>query len=138
MRRVRALVVVALVVLGLTGTAPARAATPNYVALGDSFTAGPLIPLQEEPYGCLRSTNDYPKLLHRDLPDLELRDVSCSGADTSDMTNAQGVEPGPNPPQFDALDESTELVTVGIGGNDIGFSSIAEDCFSPTPLGTPC
>jgi hypothetical protein len=30
------------------------------------------------------------------------------------------------------------LVTVGIGGNDIGFSSIAEDCFSPTPFGTPC
>jgi hypothetical protein len=29
-------------------------------------------------------------------------------------------------------------VTLGIGGNDIGFSSLAEDCFSESPQGSPC
>jgi lysophospholipase L1-like esterase len=53
------------------------------------------------------------------------------------MTTAQGVTPGPNPPQFDSLDADTQVVSLTIGGNDIGFSSIAEDCFSLTPAGSP-
>jgi lysophospholipase L1-like esterase len=48
------------------------------------------------------------------------------------------VSPGPNPPQFDSLDAGTQLVTLGIGGNDIGFSDIAEGCASLTPTGHPC
>jgi hypothetical protein len=54
------------------------------------------------------------------------------------MTAPQGVSPGPNPPQFDALDADTQIVTFNIGGNDIGFSSIAEDCVSASPIGTYC
>jgi hypothetical protein len=54
------------------------------------------------------------------------------------MTQAQGVSPGPNPPQFDSLDGATALVTLLIGGNDIGFSSIVEDCFNTAPDGPPC
>lgn len=112
---------------------------PNYAALGDSYTAGPLIPIQrDDPWGCLRSTNNYPSLVAPSLSGLEFRDVSCSGADTKDMANAQGVTPGPNPPQFDALDSGTQVVTVQIGGNDIGFSSIARSCGSLTPTGSPC
>jgi GDSL-like Lipase/Acylhydrolase family len=53
------------------------------------------------------------------------RDPSCSGAETEDMTMPQGVSPGPNPPQFDSLAADTQLVTLGIGGNEIGFSKIA-------------
>jgi lysophospholipase L1-like esterase len=55
------------------------------------------------------------------------------------MENPQGVDPdGPNPPQFNSLSATTNIVTVQIGGNDIGFSSIAEDCTSTSPDGTPC
>jgi lysophospholipase L1-like esterase len=55
------------------------------------------------------------------------------------MTQQQNVSPRPNPPQFDSLSADTVAVTVTIGGNDIGFSGIAEDCFSPTPnTGSPC
>jgi lysophospholipase L1-like esterase len=54
------------------------------------------------------------------------------------MTQAQDVSPGPNPPQFDALSADSRLVTLTIGGNDIGFSSIAEDCVSLLPFGSPC
>jgi lysophospholipase L1-like esterase len=119
---------------------PAAAATPGrYVALGDSFTAGPLIPNQLlSPLGCLRSDQDYPHEVQRALAFDQFADVSCSGADTGDMTSEQGVWPGPNPPQFDALTTGTSVVTLGIGGNDIGFSGIIQDCASFSPFGSPC
>jgi lysophospholipase L1-like esterase len=117
---------------------PAPAAAQEYVALGDSFTAGPLIPVQVPIFGCLKSNNNFPNLTARDLG-LTLKDASCSGAETEDMTQPQNVDPdGPNPPQFDRLSKRTRVVSLQIGGNDIGFSSIAEDCFSTSPEGTPC
>ncbi len=70
---------------------------------------------------------------------LSLTDVSCSGAETTDMANSQGVTPGPNPPQFNALSADTDIVTLGIGGNDIGFSSIVTDCIALLPIsGSVC
>jgi lysophospholipase L1-like esterase len=111
----------------------------NYVALGDSYTAGPLIPAQQtDPAGCLRSDHDYPHLTAAALDGALLRDVSCSGATTGDMTNAQNVSGGSNPPQFDALGPNTDAVSLTIGGNDIGFVSIAENCSSARNSGTPC
>jgi lysophospholipase L1-like esterase len=116
----------------------ALAAQPSYVALGDSFTAGPLIPLQVPPLGCLKSNNNYPHLAAPQFRLPAFRDASCSGARTVHMTQPQNVEPGPNPPQFDALDRHTRIVTVGIGGNDIGFSEIIQNCRSDSPSGQPC
>jgi hypothetical protein len=134
MLRSRIALIIALVALG----APAPAAA-DYVALGDSYTAGPLIPLQIQPFGCLKSNNNYAHLAQRTLANPEFRDPSCSGAETEDMTGPQNVSPdGPNPPQFDSLQLDTELVTITIGGNDIGFSSIAEDCFTFQRTGSPC
>jgi len=136
-RRVPALVAALLATLAAALPASA-AAEPNYVALGDSYVAGPLIPVQIRPWGCLKSNNNYAHLSAPRLG-LTLRDPSCSGAETEDMTQSQGVSPEPNPPQFDRLGADTEVVTLGIGGNDIGFSSLAEDCFTPTPsAGSPC
>jgi len=54
------------------------------------------------------------------------------------MTAPQNVTPGPNPPQFDSLDADTKVVTFNIGGNDIGFSGIAESCVSASPFGSKC
>lgn len=116
---------------------PAGAAASSYVSLGDSYVAGPVIPLQIKPWGCLKSDHNYAHLAAPQLG-LDLRDPSCSGAETEDMTQTQGVSPSPNPPQFGALGADTTLVTLGIGGNDIGFSSLAKDCFSTSPTGSPC
>src|SRR3954454_15309042 len=100
-----------VLVAGLTGCQPKHA---RYVALGDSYTAGPLIPNQTlEPLGCLRSDHDYSSLIGGNLNE-PVKDVSGSGADTKDMTNAQGVTPGPNPPQLDALDGNVKVVTLQI------------------------
>jgi lysophospholipase L1-like esterase len=128
-------------VAALAGSAAAWAATPKptYVALGDSFTAGPLIPVQIPPPGCLKSDHNYPHLAAPRISERSsLRDVSCSGAETEDMTQAQEVEGPDNPPQLDALSPDTRIVSLGIGGNDIGFSELIKSCSSPTPTGHPC
>jgi lysophospholipase L1-like esterase len=134
------LVALVVALLAALGYAPAaKAADPSYVALGDSYTAGPLIPLQIPPFGCLKSSNNYPHLAAPELGQPVFRDASCSGAETEDMTQPQNVSPdGPNPPQFDSLDSKTRIVSIGIGGNDIGFTEIAENCSSPVNSGTPC
>jgi hypothetical protein len=142
--RIRLVALVGSLLVLLAGLAPtfapaAQRPPESYVALGDSFTAGPLIPLQIPPFGCLKSSNNYPHLAAPDLGMPVFRDPSCSGAETVDMTQPQSVSPdGPNPPQFNSLDSNTRIVTIGIGGNDIGFSEIAENCASPTNSGTPC
>ena len=140
MRRTYIFAVVLGLLAALGGHVSASAdTTSSYVALGDSYAAGPLIPLYAQPWGCLKSTNNYANLAKADIGMPVFRDVTCSGAETEDMTKAQGVTPGPNPPQFNALDGNTKVVSITIGGNDIGFSSIAEDCFSPNPnAGSPC
>lgn len=116
----------------------AAVAPRTYVALGDSFTSGPAIPTQlgpttspSAPSACQRSSENYPTLTAQVLG-LTLTDVSCGGATTADLTGSQGTG---IPPQLDALRRSTSLVTVGIGGNDLGFSTIATSCAAYTPWG---
>ena len=129
-----ALLVVAMAMLG----AAAGASAATYTSLGDSYAAGPLIPNQSlNPLGCLRSDHNYAHLTAA-AKGLTLTDVSCSGATTNDMTEAQNVEPGPNPPQFNGLNASTNVVSVTIGGNDIGFTEIIESCITYNPFSTPC
>jgi lysophospholipase L1-like esterase len=104
-----------------------------YVALGDSYTSGPGIPAQSgQPAGCARSDHNYPALVAAQLnlkPGM-LRDMSCSGATTADFASPQSTDNGRNPAQLSALSSRTRLVTVGIGGNDIGFSSMLTRCLT--------
>ncbi|HEX4724526.1 MAG TPA: SGNH/GDSL hydrolase family protein [Pseudonocardiaceae bacterium] len=130
---------------GTTQAAGATQAAPafqHYVALGDSYASGPFIPNQSpDPVGCARSDHDYAGDLARSMGIPTLVDVSCGGAESVDMTQAQSVPLGSNPPQFNALTANTDLVTVTIGGNDIGFTSIIETCALDSltnPFGNPC
>jgi lysophospholipase L1-like esterase len=122
---------------------PPPPAADTYVALGDSFTAGTLIPNQNQtPSGCLRSDRNFPHLAAPSTGLPKLVDVSCSGATTDNMTHAQTLpvgSPGTNAPQFGALDFMTGVVTITIGGNDVGYwSTITDMCTSATGNGTPC
>ena len=108
----------------------------SYAALGDSYTAGPAIPTQVDA-NCARSDHNYPSLVAAARGVRTFKDVSCSGATTEEMWKPQGT----NGPQLDALNHDTDLVTVQIGGNDIGFGSIIGTCakLAPTnPAGDPC
>ena len=122
--------IAALVGCGLLA-ARANAATGPYVALGDSYTAGPLVPTPTgSPILCGRSTNDYPADVARAINPSSFVNASCSGATTVDMTQSQSLDGGIQtaPPQFNALSANDSLVTVGIGGNDAGLISVAEEC----------
>jgi lysophospholipase L1-like esterase len=134
----RALLLVATLVAVAFALTASAARAANYVALGDSYTAGPLIPNPVLPIGCLKSDHNYPHLAAPSIG-LTLRDASCSGAKTDHMTNPQNVDPdGPNPPQFNSLDATTTVVSLTIGGNDIGFSDVAQGCITLNPFSTPC
>ncbi len=68
------------------------------------------------------------------------RDATCGSAKTDDFYAPQTDLPTgeTNPAQFDRLTPTTDLVTVGIGGNDAGFAGAAMDCLSPDPRGARC
>jgi lysophospholipase L1-like esterase len=124
---------------------PAPSATTGpYVALGDSYTATPLSPrlTGAADRACQRSTPDYPYLVAAALgAAVKLTNVSCFGATTRDLSQAQHTSGPANPAQLDALSAADRLVTVQIGGDDIGFSGIAATCgeLSLTNLnGDPC
>ena len=98
----------------------------RYVALGSSMAAGPGIrpPADGAPFRAGRSARNYPHLVAEQLG-LDLVDVTYSGASTANvLTDPQNGAP----PQVDALDGSEDLVTVTIGGNDVGFADIMITC----------
>lgn len=118
-------------------------APASYVALGDSFTAAPFVPNLVEAKGCYRSTANYPTLVATELGVEDFTDVSCSAADTTHMTRRQTTTTGERvAPQFTALTEETELVTLGIGGNDFDvFGTLIQRCpqvRTQGPKGAPC
>ena len=88
---------------------------------------------------CLQSNHNAAHLLARALHVSSFRDASCSGATTAEMTRGQRLLlGGANAPQFNRLTRDTAFVTLEIGGNDIGFTSILVGCASIVPWGTPC
>ena len=126
--------------------AAAAPAYEEYVALGDSWTADVVIlntdglPATEHaPMGCAQSHRNYPKLVARAIGAKTFRDASCGSATTDDFYKPQGglPVPGENPPQFDRLTRTTDLVTVGIGGNDAGVAAAGLDCMNLLAVETP-
>ncbi|WP_030246763.1 SGNH/GDSL hydrolase family protein [Streptomyces sp. NRRL S-350] len=139
----------------------ARAQGLAWVALGDSYTAGVIEAAGHETApldGCARTDASYPEVVRRDLGALvDLRNVSCGGATTENVYATKlspfgrplpllGSDPNapypPVPPQIDAVGPATGLITVGIGGNDLGFAGILKDCVelgaASLGRGTPC
>ncbi|MGP2440790.1 SGNH/GDSL hydrolase family protein [Streptomyces sp. JW3] len=141
-RRVMAATIASAGALALSVTgATAHAAEPlDYVALGDSYSAGSgVLPVDLTNLLCLRSTANYPHVL-ASRTGARLTDVTCGAAQTSHFTQAQ--YPGV-PPQVDALSAGTDLVTLTIGGNDNStFINAVTSCGTAGVLsggkGSPC
>lgn len=113
-----ALALVAPVALGVTTASAAPRQPVQYDALGDSYASGYGVPPYEDE-ACGRSQSAYAVQLDGrmkiDLDDL----VACAGATTATLV-AGG--------QLNALGDVTDLVTISIGGNDIGWSSAVLAC----------
>ncbi|MCU1536970.1 MAG: hydrolase [Humibacillus sp.] len=115
---------IAAAALGLTLGPPALAAGTGYVALGDSYSSG----VGTRSYindgtTCQRSVYAYPSLDAAALG-LSLTFRACSGATVADVTNTQ----------LSALTTTTAYVTISVGGNDAGFSSVLTTCAQPSWL----
>jgi len=91
----------------------------RYVALGSSMAAGPGIGPRAagSPLRAGRSARNYPHLVAERLG-YDLVDVTYSGATTVNVLRERQHGAAP---QVDALDGSEHLVTVTIGGNDVGY-----------------
>jgi len=113
---------------GVVAAAPAAGAASavnyaapavNYVALGDSYSSGLGAGNYVSASGsCDRSTDAYPEQWAGANAPASFTSVACAGATTADVLSSQ----------VSALSTSTTLVSITIGGNDAGFSSVMETC----------
>jgi lysophospholipase L1-like esterase len=114
------------------------------VALGDSYTAGDLLPvsLRGATPGCLRSAHGYAVQVANALgASASFVEAACSGAGVKEMTGSQPTYLGTNPPQLSALAPDDSLVMLTLGGDDMGFLHVLDTCMklSITDLdGSPC
>ena len=128
--RAPSLLALALCLL-LVASTPVRAET--VVALGDSYSSGEGAPpflKDRESAGCHRSAYAWPFVMARQLswPDPQL--LACSGATSEEMLHGNPADHQPN--QLAELAGSNpDVVTLTIGGNDLGFKSILERCLVP-------
>ncbi|GLF93083.1 SGNH/GDSL hydrolase family protein [Streptomyces yaizuensis] len=105
-------------------------------ALGDSYSSGEANP----PYvkgtdvkgkGCHRSQKAWPVLLGKNNTAVSrVKHLACSGARTTALTQSYNGEI----PQLTALGRLTgkdepAVVTVTLGGNDVGFGTVLEACY---------
>jgi lysophospholipase L1-like esterase len=115
---------------GCTSSATSKAASTSttsaplkpriYAALGDSYAAGEGLPPFEADSGrCHRSPSAYPRLVAaQEGPTLDF--VPCTGATVDAVVRTGG--------QLDSVDHASDLVTVTVGGNDVGFATVVGDC----------
>lgn len=141
--------------------APALAERTNYVAVGDSFAsgegAGSYFKATDVPNGnnCHLSRSSYPFLLRYGLGLRSIKSVACSGARIQNISGPEYIddqiedesrtnqykfsrdmhsELDPVPGyylQHIQYSSVTDIVTVSIGGNDIGFKEIVTSCAKP-------
>jgi lysophospholipase L1-like esterase len=136
------LAVAAALAAGALTQAQAGPTYREYVALGDSWSADVFTSMppttQFTPIDCAQSDTDYPHQVAAVLGVKVFRDATCGSATTVEMTHPQSLPlGGTNPPQFDRLTRTTDLVTLGIGGNDIGLAGDVQSCLSVVPTPVP-
>ncbi|MFF7379177.1 SGNH/GDSL hydrolase family protein [Streptomyces massasporeus] len=153
----------ALIPAQFAGAQPAAAAEEyQWAALGDSYTAGVIraagntfeVPRD----GCERTDRSYPQVIDRDLGGLfELTNVSCGAATIDNVTDTPQhpigrhmppISEDPDypfpavPPQSEAVGPDTDVITVGAGGNTLGFADLLMQCpqlgGESGGVGTPC
>ncbi|MGW2824698.1 SGNH/GDSL hydrolase family protein [Streptomyces sp. NPDC001443] len=132
--------------------APAPAPV-QWAVLGDSYTAGVFVGDPSPPLGdagrdgCDRTTGSYPNLVERGLAasppagrKVRRTDVSCGNATVLEVASARQTPVSPVRPPEDgwpglapqadraALSASTDVVTIGVGGNSLPIGKLFTSC----------
>ncbi|MER7212068.1 SGNH/GDSL hydrolase family protein [Streptosporangium sp. NPDC000239] len=136
----------------------------KWTALGDSYSANALVPRWDPSDGCARSSHNWEQQLAQRLNAetpgwVRLTDVSCGAAEIDkgvlseqpcDLLLGPPFNRGTcawpaRPAQIGALNGDEDVVTVGIGGNTLGFADILAKCLEmgvkqgdPPTLGPGC
>ncbi len=139
-----------------TRTPYEQAVSGRYVAMGDSYSSGegawdyepgtdfddrddlwPFDDDEEAHNRCHRSADAYSQILGAENAFAGGTDfVACSGSVISDLDNPNHKETGEEP-QVDALDDDVSLITLTLGGNDLGFADVVTDCVINGESGVP-
>jgi len=137
MKRLLTLTTVLAPALLLAGCAhtPPMPSGGRYVAMGSSYAAGAgLEPIKPDtPTRCSRSQINYPSNLAHWMG-LTLVDVTCGGATTQHILGPWNELPA----QIDAVTADTRLVTITIGGNDVGYVTKLMMASCSTAAGRTC
>ncbi|WP_347814645.1 SGNH/GDSL hydrolase family protein [Streptomyces sp. Tu 3180] len=152
--RTRALAVgLTLAVSALVPSGSAGAADQyEWAALGDSYTAGVFVGAPQPALGdasrdgCDRTADAYPGVVERELDEfppgkyVHLTNVSCGNATIADVANTKQTPISPvQPPaggwpavdpqiQRAKLNDTTDVVTIGVGGNSLPFGGMLLKC----------
>src|SRR5699024_5677633 len=122
------------------GPVPSRGvATLRTAAVAIAFALGACSPAGERPGAVAPEGPAEPYAgLRAERPGIgTLVDATGGSATIPDLTSPQSARTAP---QFDALTPEVDLVTLSIGGNDVGFGDMVE-CIVSTPgadTGAPC
>jgi lysophospholipase L1-like esterase len=109
-----------VVTVALAAAPSAAAFGPgSYVALGDSYSSGVGAGSYLSASGsCERSTRAFSQLWANAHASISYVSVACAGAKTADVTATQ----------LPVLTSGTTLISITVGGNDVGFSTVMQDC----------
>lgn len=139
-----------------TRTPYEQAVSGRYVAMGDSYSSGegagdyepgtdfddrddawPFNDDEEAHNRCHRSADAYARILSgsNDFAGGSTF-VACSGAEIPDLNDPNDTQTDEDP-QLDALDDDVSLVTLTLGGNDLGFGAVVQDCIVNGESGVP-
>ncbi|GAA3080624.1 SGNH/GDSL hydrolase family protein [Streptomyces roseofulvus] len=124
----------------------------EWAALGDSYTAGGFVgdplPALGDPSrdGCDRTSGAYPGLVQQELEEfppgklVHLTNVSCGNATIKDIAETRQTPISPVQPPAEGwsavdtqikragLNENTDVVTIGVGGNSLPFGGMLLKC----------
>ncbi|MEO9330459.1 SGNH/GDSL hydrolase family protein [Gordonia sp. B21] len=116
--------------------APVRYTGGPYVAMGDSRASGAFYSLNPAYFnGCKRSTLNYPRYVAMMTMPRQFIDTSCSGAQSVHLyRQPQHTPGGTKPVQLNAVPRDAQLITVSIGGNDMQWMAVLNQCKISRPF----
>ncbi|MFD0852666.1 SGNH/GDSL hydrolase family protein, partial [Actinomadura adrarensis] len=118
---------------------PVEAATHGtYVALGDSYSSGvgaeATVADHNPLSGCQRTSKAYYHQVAKAFPFKSTAFWACAGATTRSVLSGKSGEPS----QLNRIDGGTSLITISVGGNDVGFSKVIAGCVLKLPWSRSC